>query len=134
MTAKNIWLEFEQSQIPTIIIRNRLTWYGSIFLTRISIASYVYDEGSLIVWSRETTDPNMPVMFLINYLGSTYKAAYPHHIVTDGEKWCPLIQGNRHKWRSYPGQYYGSNLTTEDQQRLCIYIESYISEITEDQT
>lgn len=96
---------------------------------RICLASYQFDQyGGLSVWVNQVDNPTLPVMFLMT--GAKYSPGkytqYPHNFVTDGERWHPLIEGNRAKYLSYPSGYDGYKLTRGDLDVISGIITAYV--------
>ena len=97
---------------------------------KIQLASYTYVDAELVVWPNRVDDPDAPIMFIATHIGRcvvpgvNFKGM-AKSIVTDGEKWCPLIEGNADKYRSYPLVYSGVMLTKRDQAVIKRYLQEY---------
>ena len=99
---------------------------------KIDVAAYQVIPERLIVWANNAREPSPDVMFMITQLSIlNLKGAvpWPSAIITDGEKWCPIICGNAMKWHSYPTGYHGIMLTTADQREITALIERYCSKM-----
>ncbi len=96
------------------------------------MASYTYDTaGRLTAWVNEIQNPDAPVMFLLTGIAWTNGmvtriTSHPHNVITDGEKWCPLIKGNDKKFHSYPTGYTGIKLTSGDKTIIATSITDYV--------
>ena len=113
-----LWLPFENQGPKCILYR---------ICGRVSVASYKYGEDTLQVWRDKICDPSVPVMFLIRNLSTHSKRiVVPRHIITDGDKWCPLVYGDDTKFYSYPTCYTGALLTTRDQDLIIKTLQSYV--------
>ena len=98
------------------------------------MASYTYDAtGRLTAWVDELQNPDAPVMFLLTGIAWPLVArvvrnitSHPHNVITDGEKWCPLIKGNNNNFHSYPTGYTGMELTSGDKTIIITSIADYV--------
>jgi hypothetical protein len=129
-----LWLPFED-QGPQCILYNN-PGRSPVFRVscgRVSVASYKYDEDYLQVWRDKICDPSVPVMFLIQNLSvHSRRIVVPRHIVTDGDKWCPLVYGDDTKFYSYPTCYTGALLTVRDQDLIIKTLQSYVRHLEEE--
>ena len=127
------WLEFSNDTGPQI----RLAYFASA-----KIASFSFDDnGDILVWPADYQDPHKEgLVFLVDGIESMtgrYSAGqrpiaivFPRRIATDGEKWCPLIQGNPYKYREVPN-YNGLILNVYDQILIRGLITKYIDSLQE---
>ena len=92
-SAINEWLEFIDGDTTHIFNTN----YG------VHLASLALEDNTIIAWADEIQDPSRSVVFLIAlrpillYKGPS--SIVPRHIITDGDRWIPLIRGYNNKFR-----------------------------------
>ena len=121
MLNKDLWFEYNEG-------RRTIRWPLLVYM-----ASYTYDAtGGLIAWAGEIQNPCVPVMFLLTRIVPAYGAglmSFPHNVISDGGKWCPLIKGNDKKFHSYPTGYTGAKLTSEDKLMIMAAIKKYANDL-----
>jgi len=119
------WLDFEDDP------RHHITEFGEV-----KVVSYQKINRILTVWPGRIDDPSIPVAFLLSSLKTVrghhwnpnrYRAvALPHYILTDGERWCPLVEGSSNKLISYPTKFDGIMLAKGDQELIQRYLKLWV--------
>lgn len=121
----NLWFPFAGNHETTLSSR-RWWWDGGLCM-----ASYKYENSRIQVWADEVCDPNVAVMFLFRNLQAGTRSPVPNYIITDGQKWCPLVFGDHKKFYSYPTGYSGLKFSLQDQEVLVARIKRYVEWLEE---